>query len=1362
MERIEHFSHPHWLTKCVIKAYDEEVKCFACMKRCLNQFYSCNQCQFFLHEECANLHTELPAHPLHPVHPLTLAPTAYYIGSVYCHACDKRCFGFTFRCEQCDFDLDIDCALKSINPSVKDQFQHFSHDHTLVLEQVIAQEKEAWCQACNKRCSSNTYTCSLCKFFLHKSCAELKRELRHWQHKEHNLELCTSSVYEGRAWCNLCGRSVCGFVYHCEICRFDLDVECSLQSPPTLETRVQEQEIDHFSHKHPLTLREERQDDVVTCAACSDNCSSSQIYGCEECGYFLHESCAKLPLEMKHLDHEEHPLKLQVAVFSDCDICKKRIKGFTYSCEQCDFNLDIECARMPSIGPGMAKQVKDVKMKISGHDHVLTRSAKREEEGVVCSVCEKPCCGLIYVCEGCGFFLDEGCAKCQHFFHPLHELTLQHIDSEVCCSACEKKCRGFTFSCRECKFHLDVACALITENIHHFSHGHSLKPTKMELNCKCLACNQSFSDSSQIYGCEECNYFLHESCAKLPLERKHPYHGSHPLKLRVASYNYCDFCGERIQGFAYCCYQCDFNLDMKCVEMPSISSETMKKVEEMKIGNFAHHHELTGSMKSKGNIVFCSACKKKCTGLTYACDCKDCSFFLHKGCAELPKEYAHFFHPGHRLNLQNSDSKVFCGACKENFHGFTFSCKECKFHLDVACAMMAENLNHGEHIHHLCHGHPLRRTKREFKGQCLACYRSRSDFGEIYGCDHCDRWVHISCTELPQNVKHFRHDFRKCDGELTLEAKLALKDGQGKKCEACHCVCRGSVLYHCKLCNYAFDVECALMPTETPEGAQTKFFPAGHGHPLQLCSTKEDTKFRSCSVCDNPCFDPTYQCTKCEVFIVHKSCIELPQIIPKPSHHEHSMKLLKKSRFTCAACRKSSSGFIYDCNTCSSFSLHIGCMNVKPIINYSDHRHYLGFFENIHEKVSCRTCDRGILPCSSKETEMETENKQGLFRCVRCDYNLHLLCGPLPCLMESDNHKHVLQLEDKFIEDDSGKYYCDACEKKRDPEKCVYKCSQENCPYVAHFECMKPEVLRLLKGEQKEVELRTLGAKRIYGKVMIEVQDPTQIALKNEEQASDRSREQDIWTLDNLLDAFIQDEQTKLPGTFQILKKEMIGTGHASFWKRLQGSGGIAKVSPYSQQTFTQFMDWREPGKENLEFSTIFFENEELVEVERYTVIRSLAPILKQLLKKRGDISTDSELNLKSKSLIFNLLCGAISSMSTTQVNELSETLLRDWWSQVMMAKHAGFKIQFALDHLDEIFQAHFALRAEETQNHWLKELEDQIRACHLSSKNQAAKAEELTQMSRQYEEAAEASLKQELLEKAKAFQGKTAGSGLL
>lgn len=63
------------------------------------------------------------------------------------------------------------------------------------------------------------------------------------------------------------------------------------------------------------------------------------------------------------------------------------------------------------------------------------------------------------------------------------------------------------------------------------------------------------------------------------------------------------------------------------------------------------------------------------------------------------------------------------------------------------------------------------------------------------------------------------------------------------------------------------------------------------------------------------------------------------------------------------------------------------------------------------------------------------ESKEEVVRCVRCDYNLHLLCGPLPCTIKSENHKHDIQPEDKFLEDNSGIYYCDACERKRNPEE---------------------------------------------------------------------------------------------------------------------------------------------------------------------------------------------------------------------------------------------------------------------------------------------------------------------------------------
>ncbi|MBA0877596.1 hypothetical protein Goshw_028872 [Gossypium schwendimanii] len=48
-----------------------------------------------------------------------------------------------------------------------------------------------------------------------------------------------------------------------------------------------------------------------------------------------------------------------------------------------------------------------------------------------------------------------------------------------------------------------------------------------------------------------------------------------------------------------------------------------------------------------------------------------------------------------------------------------------------------------------------------------------------------------------------------------------------------------------------------------------------------------------------------------------------------------------------------------------------------------------------------------------------------------------------------------------FAEDDSGDYYCDMCETKRNPEIDVYYCAE--CNYIAHIDCVLFEVLEPLE-----------------------------------------------------------------------------------------------------------------------------------------------------------------------------------------------------------------------------------------------------------------------------------------------------------
>ncbi|KAL3737940.1 hypothetical protein ACJRO7_019462 [Eucalyptus globulus] len=1139
METIAHFSHQHLLTTCEIGEH-KEVDCAACEKHCSNQSYCCKECKFFLHKSCAELSRELK-HYLHPDN-LTLCDTAK-LGCRYCDSCGKRFRGFTYRCQMCNFDLDIECARKSTNGSkVKKQIQHFSHGDPLILEEVIDEDKERWCRACERRCLTNTYYCGSCQFFIHKPCAELQQELHHPAHL-HTLKLCPTVDDDAGLSCDFCGEIFHGFVYQCNECQFHLDVICAQQLPSS-ETRGQKQ-TDHFGHRHPLTLRlRDDEDDIFKCRACDERCLGP-VYGCEQCKYFLHESCAELPLERGHFYHEQHPLKLQVAKYHNCALCGNRIEGYTYRCEQCDFDLDVLCAQMTSMRPG---------------------------EGRV--------------------------------------------------------------------------------------------------------------------------------------------------------------------------------------------TRPRKKVEDIKKQHFCHEHVLTGSEKSEEDRVFCSGCKKQCSGLTYACD--TCKFYLHEACSELPREYEHFFHPLHKLTLQNSHSGVYCRACEKKCRGFTFSCKECNFHLDVVCAMKVEKVTRDPacYIPHFSHGHPLKITDEEWNTTCLACSKQRLDSGLIYGCKKCRVWLHKSCAELPQKINHFFH--KECTGQLNLEVRSTLEPRLRKvKCRACHKECQGFI-FRCELCRFKLDVECALMPSIIPEGTQTKCS-SGHGHPLQLRQINGDATVRWCSVCENRCVDATYECSQCE-FFVHESCTELTPVIFQPSHPfhpKHKLELRIKDRFTCEACLKESSGFTYDCRSCP-FSLHVGCANLKPKIQFDAHDHYLCFFDSLYAKVRCNACKREIIPCSSKKNKGEMESKAEVVRCVRCNYNRHLVCGPLPCAIKSEDHKHDIQLEDELREDESGVYYCDACERKRNPEESVYRCTRAQCPYVAHFHCMKSEVTCLLKGVQKEIELRTLGT-RISGKLMSEDQE---ITASEPHSRIDFGREmgtEDFPTLENLLDAFLEEEQMKFPDAFQILTKEMCGLGLESFWEPLKGKDGFPKAPPFSHQAFSQFRNMLKPETGNSHFSMTFFENEVLVDVEGLMVVQSLAPVLKNLLEKRGDISTKSRLSSNSKNLIFTMLCGAIRSMSSTKVDHpFFETLFYNWWNHVTMAKHAGFETRFFLGHLDKILRARFAVQADKVQEEKLKELAGQIKRCQASSEEWTVKAAELTDARRRYRESAESSLIKVLSIEAENLEGNTVGSALL
>uniref|UniRef100_A0A2N9I7B7 Phorbol-ester/DAG-type domain-containing protein n=1 Tax=Fagus sylvatica TaxID=28930 RepID=A0A2N9I7B7_FAGSY len=155
---IKHFAHEHDL-QLTTKLENDKI-CDGCIRSIFPPFYSCAQCNFFLHKSCAELPRK-KRHPLHQ-HSLTLQPMSDSFDLVQCNACYHITNGFTYKCDVCNFTLDVPCSLLS------DMLTHVGHEHPLILSSTTNAEE---CSACNSK--RKIFRCTKCEFTLDFGCATL-------------------------------------------------------------------------------------------------------------------------------------------------------------------------------------------------------------------------------------------------------------------------------------------------------------------------------------------------------------------------------------------------------------------------------------------------------------------------------------------------------------------------------------------------------------------------------------------------------------------------------------------------------------------------------------------------------------------------------------------------------------------------------------------------------------------------------------------------------------------------------------------------------------------------------------------------------------------------------------------------------------------------------------------------------------------------------------------------------------------------------------------------------------------------------------------------------------------------------------
>ncbi|KAF5454857.1 hypothetical protein F2P56_024491 [Juglans regia] len=600
--------------------------------------------------------------------------------------------------------------------------------------------------------------------------------------------------------------------------------------------------------------------------------------------------------------------------------------------------------------------------------------------------------------------------------------------------------------------------------------------------------------------------------------------------------------------------------------------------------------------------------------------------------------------------------------------------------------------------------------------KCLAC--GEYCLGPCYRCvSRCGIFLHQPCAEFKYPDKISNCHAHSCSLALRTRPNYFICNDCGK--------CIRGICYHCEPCGVFIDVECALLTSlESEDKKQIKHF--SHPHPFRVEDLSEIDQVY-CSACRKYCDGPTYVCRKCEISR-HILCAQYSPKIDDPLHLSHPLYLHESATQVgsrCYLCCNPCDGFSYRCKVCN-FNLHVDkCVGKASAVKYEGHEHLLLLVENIGIEVNCNAC--GMSCGNGIPIEKKKSYGSWILRCPPCNFCLHIQCGPLPYTIKDKCHLDSLTLVESPVEDESDdEFYCDACEIERDPRLPIYCCGP--CGrFVAEISCVIPEVIRWLTGEYGDVEL-SMPDGRIAGKVvkknlpqvMREIEDAQLIKYKpelnddsltlksiweyvsktrqnDEAEASKKDSDQSgLLILHHILNRLSEDESKEL--------RNVLATEETEISSDAQNS---SRGSFFLDEKYIAF----EKKLDSLPGDTRDFWNkeEEMVNVMEYSVPRSLVPILESLFDKHGDVSVDTNLSPGVKIFLFVILCGTLSSMYDTRVLDISEDLLMNWWNYLKALKSAGFKIQFAIDHLKRVARAYFGLQLQAQVSNTLSQLQRDI-----------------------------------------------------
>ncbi|XVF65499.1 hypothetical protein PTKIN_Ptkin09bG0254400 [Pterospermum kingtungense] len=660
MEDTQSFGHEHPLVLLTEEQMMSNQSGVADCSRCGEKMstatcFSCVECGFYLHKECAEAPLEIN-HPFHNDHPLVLLQISpYKDGEYICDFCDGRGKKFVYHCS-CGLDFHIKCALFTYHiaqNNLKDQLlEHVPHEDVLVSPENTAEElgKSTKCFACREALANYSYFSPDCGFHLHNKCADLPLTIDQICHK-HPLALQFNSK---RLSCWICGETQTrGLVYYCSPCNFALHIECL--PPPTVDVKCGQHAFTLFRRRPPFI-----------CDACGVQ-GNYVGYICCSCYIIVHKNCISLPRVIRSKWHDDHFIRHKYFLEEqeeeglksrDCLICHKEVNlsHGSYFCSDCKFIFHVRCVTRDdhsylllennedekSFDPITVIEKNDAgeatKVMHFLHEHELMLRDEIVENDKCCDGCRLSISASFYYCSSCDFFLHKSCAelpKMKHLWcHPCQKRLILTSFGYFTCGNCIYLSSGFGYECKECECYVCIRCifALSLGALTCPGHQHPLFYYE-KYNGQCSACCK---DVTEALRCKDCSFDLCHTCFSLPTTARHKC-DKHLLRLTYHDDNnysechYCDICEERRDPnhWFYHCATCDTSAHTDCVlgKYPYIKLGSRMFYER---GNHPHH-PLT-LVKKTYYYPACAKCGKPCQDLSFECAESGCNYIVHWEC----------------------------------------------------------------------------------------------------------------------------------------------------------------------------------------------------------------------------------------------------------------------------------------------------------------------------------------------------------------------------------------------------------------------------------------------------------------------------------------------------------------------------------------------------------------------------------------------------------------------------------------------------------------------------------------------------------------------------------------------------------